>query len=209
MHHLSRRIPSLPIVLALALAGSYVLFSALAAAHFPTSYSPLHNTLSQLGNRYLNPQGFRLYLIGCALAGVFAMAFFLSLAPWKETGSRWQNRALLLVQVLGIVAGFALIMNAIFPENLLPAHHFFAGVVFNGIGAAMLVAPFAFRRRGRWDLGLTWLPILAVLAVLLMFVFASNHVMEWVPSSLFLLSSAMLGFKTRNVIIAEPARVAD
>jgi hypothetical protein len=206
MHALIRRIPILPVVLALALCGSYVSFAALAAIHFPTAYSPLHNTLSQLGNRTLNPGGFQLYLIGCFLGGIFAIGFFLSLAPWRASGSRLQNRALVLVQLLGVVGGFGLVMNAVFPENQLTIHHFWAGVVFNSLGAAMLLAPFAFRRPGRIDLGMVGLPIVAAVAVVLMFVFARDHVMEWVPSSLFLLSSAVLGVKTRAMVLADPVR---
>lgn len=204
MHALIRRIPFLPVLLALALSGSYVIFAALAAIHFPTAYSPLHNTLSQLGNPTLNPNGFQLYLIGCCLGGIFAIGFFLSLAPWHASGSRLQNRALFLIQILGVVAGFGLVMNAVFPENQLTIHHFWAGVVFNSLGVAMLLAPFAFRRPGRIDFGVVGLPIVAVLAVVLMFVFARDHVMEWVPSSLFLISAAVLGLKTRAIILANP-----
>jgi hypothetical protein len=52
----------------------------LAAVHYPGIYGPWNdNTLSQLGNVNLNPHGYILYLVGCGLAGAFAIGFFLSL----------------------------------------------------------------------------------------------------------------------------------
>jgi hypothetical membrane protein len=182
------------------MAGSYLLFLVLAATRFPHAYGPWQdNTLSQLGNRNLNPDGFALYLVGCAVAGIFAIAFFLSLGPWNVSGTRQQPRLLLLVQALGVVGGFALFMNAIFPENDYPQHHFWAGVVFNAFAAAAIVAIPALWRAGRSNRSLIAFNVVAFAAVILMYVFAPVHWVEWLPAGMFLLFPLLLGVLSRTL----------
>jgi hypothetical membrane protein len=191
---------SLPLILGIAIGGSYAFFAALAALRFPHVYGPWQdNTLSQLGNPKLNPDGYILYLVGCAVAGIFAMAFFLSLGRWRVSGSPNQNRLLLLVQALGVVGGFALFMNAIFPENAYTPHHFWAGVVFNSFAAAALLAIPALWRTRSSNSGLIAFNVMAFAAVILMFVFAPVHWVEWLPAGLFLLFPPLLGVRTRTL----------
>jgi hypothetical protein len=185
--------PSLPLALSLGIAGSYLLFAALAAAHYPSVYGPWSdNTLSQLGNVHLNPNGYVLYLVGCALAGAFAIAFFVSLGRRRASGTSLQRWLVLLLQALGVVGGFALIMNAIFPENEYAQHHFWAGVVFNSFAVAALVAIPALWREGGLNFVLIAFDIAAFAAVILMFVFAKVHWVEWVPGGMFLLFPIVL-----------------
>jgi hypothetical protein len=97
------------------------------------------------------------------------------------------------MQALGIVGGFALFMNAIFPENEYAQHHFWAGVVFNSFAAAALVAiPALWRSRGHNTLLIAF-DVAAFTAVILMFVFATVHWVEWVPGGMFLLFPIFLG----------------
>lgn len=198
--------PSLPLLFGLGLTLTYAVFAALASVHYPT-YSPFHNnTLSQLGNPNLNPRGAGYYLVGCALSGTFAMAFFLSINPWRLTGSRVQNRLLSVVQALGVAGGFGLVMNAVYPENHLHLHYIWSGVVFNCLGAAMLLSPFAFRRRDRSSLGLTTIAALSVAGLLAMFVFARVHWVEWLPVTMLLVSPIVMGFHTRAVALSAGER---
>jgi hypothetical membrane protein len=204
-----RRSRSLPLLLAIAVAGSYVLFAALAATRYPHSYGPWHgNTLSQLGNLNLNPDGYILYLVGCALTGIFAIAFFTSLGRWRSSGTQTQNRLLLLLRALGVVGGVALVMNAVFPENEYAQHHFWAGVVFNSFAAASLVAIPALWRSGSANTALIAFDVAAFVAVILMFVFAPVHWVEWVPGAMFLLFPILLGILTRmNNRVSQPSVV--
>lgn len=182
------------------MAGSYTVFLVLAATRFPHPYGPWQdNTLSQLGNRNLNPDGYGLYLVGCAVTGIFAIGFFLSLGPWKVSGTRRQHRLLLLVQALGVVGGFGLFMNAVFPENDFPQHHFWAGVVFNAFAAAAILAIPALWRTGRSNTSLIAFNVAAFAAVILMYVFAPVHWVEWVPAAMFLLFPLLLGVLTRTL----------
>lgn len=186
--------PSSSLLFGVSLPTSYVLFGVVAALHYPTAYGPFHNnTLSQLGNRYLNPHGFMYYLAGCAVAGVLAIGFFLSLGAWKRSGTRIQNRMLLAVQTLGVAGGVALVMNAVYPETQLHIHQFWSGVLFNSLGGAMLIAPVALWRRQHPNVRLLSLSLLVAAAVVIMFVFARDHWVEWVPVTLFLVSPTLLG----------------
>lgn len=194
--------PSLPLLLALAVTISYAGCAVLAWKYFPTAYSPLHNnTLSQLGNRNLNPHGSVFYLLGCALSGTFAIAFFLSISPWRFSGTQRQNQALRWVQIFGVVGGFGLIMNAVYPENQLQLHHFWSWIVFNGLGFAMFLSPFAFWRRGPANISVTVISILVVVTLLVMIPFAHVHWVEWVPITLLLISPAVVGFHTRGATL--------
>ena len=177
-----------------------MLFGALAAVRFPHAYGPWHNnTLSQLGNSNLNPNGYILYLVGCAVAGIFAFAFFLSLGRWNASGTPNQKRLLLLTQALGAVGGLALLMVAIFPENEYAQHHFWAGVLFNSFAATTLVAIPALWRVDRTNLVLIVFNVVAFATVILMFVFASVHWVEWLPGGIFLLFPIVLGVRTTTL----------
>jgi hypothetical membrane protein len=170
---------------------------------FPHPYGPWHNnTLSQLGNSGLNPDGYALYLVGCALAGIFAMTFFLSLGWMRMSGAQNQKRLLLVVQALGILGGAALFMTAIYPENKYAEHHFLAGLLFNSFAAAALIAIPTLWRTDRSNSVLILFNVLAFAAVILMFVFAPVHWLEWLPGGMFLLFPILLGLRLRDLQIA-------
>jgi hypothetical membrane protein len=180
--------------------GSYTIFGAVAAMQFPHAYGPWHdNTLSQLGNPNLNPRGYVLYLVGCALAGLFAIAFFLSLGPWSASGTRTQNYLLRLAQTLGVVGGFAIFMMAFFPESEYTQHHFWAGLAFNAFAATALLAIPALWRADRSNAVVIGFNIVAFTTVILMFVFAPVHWVEWLPVSMFLLFPLLLGVSTQRL----------
>jgi hypothetical membrane protein len=190
----------LPLAFALGVAGSFAVFGILAALRFPQPYGPWHdNTISQLGNPNLNPNGYALYLSGCVLAGLCAIGFFTCLSAYGRRDSRNQTRLLRLVQALGIVGGFALVMNAVFPESQYAQHHFWAGLVFNSFAAAAVVAIPALWSRGGSNSSLIVFNLVAFSAVILMFVFAPVHWMEWPPAVALLLFPLLLALRTRSI----------
>ncbi|GEM_PF-5887036 len=172
----------------------YGLFALLAASRFPVPYGPWHDdTLSQLGNRHLNPTGYGFYLLGCAVSGLLAIGFFVALAGLRSGVSRWSGASLRLLQVLGIAGGMGLLMNGVFPETDHSIHHFWAGLVFNGLAAGMLIAPVAFwqpNNKGRLLLSFC---LLGCSSVILMFLFASRHWLEWPPAVMLFLFPPLLG----------------
>ena len=90
-------------------------------------------------------------------------------------------------------------MNAIFPENDYPQHHFWAGVVFNAFAAAAIVAIPALWRAGRSNRSLIAFNVVAFAAVILMYVFAPVHWVEWLPAGMFLLFPLLLGVLSRTL----------
>ncbi|GAC1525672.1 MAG: hypothetical protein NVS2B16_34090 [Chloroflexota bacterium] len=194
-----RRRGSLPLAPAFGMAASFALFGVLAATRFPHPYGPWeNNTISQLGNPNLNPNGYVLYLIGCALSGICAIGFFAGLGWWAERGARNQTLLIRVVQGLGVAGGFALVMNAVFPENHYAQHHFWAGLVFNSWAIAAIVAIPALRKRGGSNAGLIAFNLVAFAAVILMFVFSSVHWMEWPPAAMFLMFPLVLSALVRS-----------
>lgn len=190
----------LPFLLSGAAASAFVIFGAMAASRFPRGYGPWYNdTLSELGNPLLNPNGYGFYLVGCAVAGVFAMISFIMLGHWRASGTHTQNRFLLLVQVLGVLGGLGLFMNAVFPENQLTMHHFWAGLLFNCFAAAAPLSIPALWRTGPWNGGLIALGIMGFASVIVMFVFASVHWVEWIPISMFVLFPLLLSGLSRTL----------
>lgn len=195
--------PSLSMLLGIGIGCSYAFFALIASRYYPSVYSPLNNnTLSQLGNHYLNPDGAIYYRIGCAVSGTLAMAFFASLTHWRQTGTEAQNRFLLSAQVLGVAGGFGLVMNAVYPEDQLAVHHIWAGVVFNCLGLSLLLSPFALWRRGHQNLTTSGVALIGSAAVVVMFVFARDHWVEWLPVTVFLIAPGVLGFRTRVVALS-------
>jgi hypothetical membrane protein len=183
-----------PLLLGLGMTVSFALFAALSATRFPRTYGPWsNNTVSQLGNINLNPRGAYLYLAGCAVSGLLAIAFFISLRDWTPSGSPVQNRVLLLVRILGGAGGVGLFMNAVFPENHYAMHHFWAGLVFNAFAASLILAPFALWRQDRSRIPLVIFCALGFCAVIVMFTFSGSHWIEWLPVVMLLAFPPFVG----------------
>jgi hypothetical protein len=184
------------LLLGLAATLAYILGSLIAYRHFPGEFSPLHgNLLGQLGDRKLNPGGAGYYLTGCALSGILATAFFVSLGVWRRSGTRLQNRLLVLVQGLGVLGSFGLLMTAFYPQEYRAVHHVWSGLLFASFGVALLLSPFTLRR-GHWDLGLIGLAVVSYAADAASFGLADTHWIEWVTVALFVAYTWLLGFKT-------------
>jgi hypothetical protein len=109
-------------VIGLVLPVIYLVFAVAAYLQYPSSFSPLGNWLSDLGNRELNPDGACFYIVGCALTGALLIAFYLSLRTWAPSGTTRQQRQLSWMQGFGALAGFAPIMTAAFPQDRLGPH---------------------------------------------------------------------------------------
>jgi hypothetical protein len=82
------------------------------------------------------------------------MAFFISLMTWRRTGTRTQNRLLVLVQIAGGIAALGLVMSAIYTEDQFSQHQFWSRMISAGFATALFASPFAFRRPGRRSIGL-------------------------------------------------------
>lgn len=166
----------------------YLVFASLAYSRYPADFSPVNNNwLSDLGNRNLNPAGADFYVWGCIAAGVILGAFFLSLTPWKATGTRIQNWLLLAVQATGGVAAISLVMSAVYTEDQFEAHQFWSRLVSGGFAMAMFIAPFALRRAGRSSAILIAVAATGYVSIVARFIFDSAHWIEWPSIALILI----------------------
>lgn len=188
---------TLPTFLATGAAAIYLVFAVLAYSRYPADFSPVNNNwLSDLGNRNLNPDGADFYVWGCIAAGVILGGFFLSLTPWRTTGSRIQNWLLLAVQVTGAVAAVSLVMSAVYTEDQFAAHQFWSRFVSGGFAMAMFVAPFALRRAGRSSAILIGVAAAGYVSIVARFVFDSAHWIEWPSIALILVFVLWVGWMT-------------
>ena len=177
----------------------YLLFTVLADSRYPTDFSPVNNNwLSDLGNRNLNPYGADFYVWGCILAGIFVCGFFISLIPWRGSGSAIQNRLLLVVQVAGLIAAVSLVMSAVYTEDQFEAHQFWSRFVSGGFAVAMFVAPFAFRRAGRSSAILIAVAATGYVSIVAKFIFDGAHWIEWPSIALILLFVGWIGWMSAS-----------
>ncbi len=185
----------LPAYLAAAGVVTYLVFAVLAYSRYPADFSPMNNNwLSDLGNRNLNPDGADFYVWGCAGAGVILGGFFLSLTPWRTTGSRIQNWLLLAVQVTGAVAAVSLVMSAVYTEDQFEAHQFWSRLVSGGFAMAMFMTPFALRRAGRSSAILIAVAATGYVSIVARFIFDSAHWIEWPSIALILVFVCWVGW---------------
>jgi hypothetical membrane protein len=188
-----------PLILASALALVYIASSLGAFLRYPGEFSPFHNdTLSRLGNPHFNPAGAPLYNGGTVLSGLLASAVFLSLSPWKKTGTPAQTRRLRMVQGLGISASIAFAMLAVFPENQVGVHRFWSTVVFLGFGGGMMLAPVALTRGTQRPLAAFAAAALTGAVDAASFGFPETHWLEWATVALFLANALILGLYSRR-----------
>jgi hypothetical membrane protein len=174
----------LPLALGVVLSALYIALGVAAAMHYPHPFSPLHDWLSDLGNRRLNPHGALFYRIGSALGGITMIAFFASLAIWRSSKTV-QSVALTAMQLLGALAGAAFIMTAIYPADLWSIHDAWSKVVFLSFSAALVVSLFAFPIRRQRHPALIAITAFCWLSVLADGV-AETHWLEWTSVGGFL-----------------------
>jgi hypothetical membrane protein len=62
----------------------YLVLSTIAFSFYPSSFSPMGNWLSDLGNNLLNPEGAIFYRLAGILSGVALFGFFLTLSNWTK-----------------------------------------------------------------------------------------------------------------------------
>ena len=190
---------NLPACFAAGAVAVYLLFTVLAASRYPADFSPVNNNwLSDLGNRNLNPDGADFYVWGCVLAGIFLVGFFISLLPWRGSGSRIQNRLLLTVQVAGLMAAVSLVMSAIYTEDQFEAHQFWSRFISGGFAVAMFVAPFAFRRAGHSSVVLIAVAATGYVSIVARFVFDGAHWIEWPSIALMLVFVSWIGWMSAS-----------
>jgi hypothetical membrane protein len=107
----------------------YCVFTFASLALYPTTYSPVTNWLSDLGNSSYNPKGAVFYNLGCILTGIALFPFFIGLYEWYTSKKRFRL-SLMVWQAEGCVAAFSLIMIGVFSEDSGSLHTLWSAVFF-------------------------------------------------------------------------------
>ena len=141
---------------------SYGVFSIIAVAHFPGSFSPLNNWLSDLGSNELNPTGAIFYNIGIISGGFFSVVFFLGFSTWLKKDKKIQNVMVYLAQIFGVLGGISMILSAIFPITAKEIHSFLSATLYIFLGTAFTFVVFALRYYSRFP---KWLLAIGIFTV--------------------------------------------
>jgi hypothetical membrane protein len=107
----------------------YCIFTFTSLALYPTSYSPIGNWLSDLGNSSNNPSGAIVYNVGCVFTGLALFPFFIGLYKWYTTET-WRKVTLIATQTVGCLAAFSLIMIGVFSEDYMTWHVLWSSAFF-------------------------------------------------------------------------------
>jgi hypothetical membrane protein len=107
----------------------YCVFTFASLALYPTTYSPVTNWLSDLGNSSYNPKSAVFYNLGCILTGIALFPFFIGLYEWYTSKKRFRL-GLMVWQAEGCVAAFSLIMIGVFSEDSGSLHTLWSAVFF-------------------------------------------------------------------------------
>jgi hypothetical membrane protein len=94
----------------------YCTFTLVAWILYPDDFSPWTHYLSRLGDFIYSPFGAFFYNLGCILTGVALILFFAGLMIWYDEKPA-TNEVLLLGQIVGVCAAFALILIGVFSED--------------------------------------------------------------------------------------------
>ena len=117
----------------------YCTFTFISWALFPPPFSPCDNWLSDLGNSSFSPNGAIFYNLGCILTGSALFPFFLGMYKWYRD-EIWHKIIGIVVQAIGLYAGFCLIMIGVFNEDFMEQHIFWSRVFFEVILLVLIFA---------------------------------------------------------------------
>jgi len=156
----------------------YCVFTFSSRALYPTTYSPVTNWLSDLGNSSYNPKGAILYNLGCILTGIALFPFFIGLYKWYSEERRFRTR-LLAVQTIGCLAAFSLIMIGVFSENAGWLHDMWSDVFFVlNLIVLVLIGAFLFPHP-RYIKAISYYAFVVAAINLAFLVLPSTPLLEW------------------------------
>ncbi len=164
----------------------YLCLSVASYLHYPRSFNPHDNWLSDLGDAALNPSGAFLYRIGSILTGLLVADFFLGLrAAWRNQPSS-ARVSFRIAQIFGIVAAIALIMTGVFSEGQHVSHSLWSGILFVSFGMAVLFSGWALLSDRGVSRRLSYFAFAITAVDWVMGIFSETHFLEWLMVALML-----------------------
>ncbi len=175
----------------------YLICTAVAFFNYPLAYSPFANWLSDLGNPVVNTAGAFSYNLGCILAALSLIFFYLGLEIWFD-GSRRSRILLTITQWAGIVSSLCLIIASFYPLGAQPlmhmisgkAHIFFVGFFLSFSATVLLKHPSTPK----------WIAYFGFLAALINFIYGAFlndvFVAEWAAIGSFIVYILLISVNT-------------
>ncbi|MFX1451809.1 MAG: hypothetical protein ACFFCM_13250, partial [Promethearchaeota archaeon] len=158
-------------------------------ALYPVRFSPFSNWLSDLGNMYYNfmdisylyfeynPQGGIFYNLGCIFTGIALFPFFAGFYKWY-TDEKWRKYSIVIVQIVGFISAFALMMIGVFSEDMMPEHSMWSRIFFILILIVLVVTSIALYSHSDFIKEMSYYGI--ILAIVdAIFVFFGIALVEW------------------------------
>lgn len=176
----------------------YLIFTILAYLQYPSTYSPMDNWLSDLGNPELNPGGAIFYNLGIILTAIFLVIFFIGLSDWNIQGNRVQHIMLRLTQVFGIVGSLCMLMSAVFPINHYDVHSILSTSLYVLLSTAFIFSAAMLR----YHTGVPrWLLVLGIFSAGLVISTAflqRVYLLEWITVLVFQAYVILVGIETHR-----------
>jgi hypothetical protein len=170
----------------------YLVSSAVAFSFYPSSFDPMGNWLSDLGNNLLNPGGAIFYRLAGILSGTALVVFFLTLAYWAKGQGKGIRVLSLLVRVFGLIGSLSFIMTGIFSEDMMPMHSWFSITLYISFGTAIAFTGFAVlfsRVLRRWFVAFCFL---AWAFDIVSGIFGQTRWLEWVVVAFLIMYVAVM-----------------
>jgi hypothetical membrane protein len=176
----------------------YCGFTFTAWALYPDSFTPWTHYLSRLGDFDYSPVGAYFYNLGCILAGIALIPFFIGLCKWY--GMHIAARAVLIVgQVLGILAACALMMIGVYSENLGSPHMVASADFFLLNFFVMLIINIALLFNSRFFKLIGLYGIVMTLLSLPLEIYIGGSLIEWYTVFGSLVFVGLLSFNTISI----------
>jgi hypothetical protein len=177
---------------------TYIVFAILAYVQYPLPFSPIHNWLSDLGNQINNLQGAIFYNVGVVTSALFlAVWFTVGLSQWKLQHKNTHQRLLLISQIAGILAAFAMIMSAIYPINLFQIHAFWSKIHFMMFGMGFGCSVAALRYHPLLPKVNLYVGAAAAVLPTFMLIFDNSYWLEWAAIGCMIVYMLLIGQASR------------
>jgi hypothetical protein len=173
--------------------GIYLILGIVSYILYPKSYNPIANWLSDLGNPLDNPSGAIYYRLGCILAAIALILFYVELRKLNN-GNRRMLILLLIAQVTGIFSSLALIITGIFPLGANTSiHSLWSIMLYIGLAFFEFFSAIVFIRYTKFP---KWLAYYGFIAYAINFTtgvfFNKIYFAEWVVVAMLIAYIAMI-----------------
>lgn len=156
----------------------YCVFTFTSLALFPGPFSPVNNWLSDLGNSIYSPRGAVFYNVGCVLTGLALFPFFAGLRKWYASERR-RKTLIVLTQVFGFIAAFALIMIGVFSEDYGELHGLWSDVFFVFNLVVLIFANLSLMTHSKFRRSIGYYGLVAAFINLLLVALSDTPLLEW------------------------------